>query len=655
MSFGTSRFSLSAVTPDLLAALAGLLAALAIFPVRFLVSHIYIQTLPIVLAIACLIYLLAVYQNRNTEYTYELPSTVSRLLPSVTILGMAVLFLFAGITGGRGSGFYDLAAVVGTLLVVQIAFTRDADLHPGLLIGQVIAFAAVIRFSALLMNPGLIGIDIWTHVVHYSGDIQTAQSLDPISQSKYYASPLYHLLTVLGAEFFGISLRNALYLTLGVAMPLSVVLIYATSRLFIPVRWAILATAVYAFSDYVILWGIHLIPTSMGLVFFLATLYLLMRLLHTGYRTSDFALIVLFSVLVILTHQISTFIMLVLFGAGFLAQLLLRIDYLRDSTQQTPFLVQMKKPVNLFGLLVFDLGFIIFMWSMTPYQGDTFLTTVLSYFQSTLESGLQFGGSSANEAPAAAAAEGGPSLAAQLATYFDMIGFFMLLFIGVIGCLVVLRRKLASQATFTMLAAIVVMLFMVLGLPMIGIRNFVPPRWYAFLYAPLILVGIAGLYHLSRNISAPVFVAVMLVFVLIFPGVMLVSSSATPDAPLFPSERERLAYTDTELAAVYTIGEMYEANENDMTPLRTDHPYQTVFSRTTAHPAEPIELTNDEQPRPVEHQTVVYRPQQSEGTSFFRTDFGALNRNFAPEEICPDNMNRIYGNGDVHMCTAPSA
>jgi len=642
---------LQSVGIDVVAAVLGLLTAALLFPMRFLASQIYIRTLPIVLGVACILYLLAARRTRESGAPIRFSRGTTRLLPSVTLLGIAVMVLAAAVGGGRTGLFYDLGAAVGALLLGQILFANDEDVHAGVALGQILAFAFVVRFAALATTPGFVGIDIWTHVPQYAGAILEQGSLAPIADEKYYASPLYHLLVVTGAQLFDVSLRTSLHLTLGVAMPLSLLLLYGTARTLLPVRWSLLATALYAVSDHVIRWGIHIIPTSMGLIFFLAVLLLLVLLMHTGYQHREFLLLVGISVAVILTHQISSFIMLVLVAACLFAQGLVKFDVVGTGDTITPLLSRIREPVNMIGLLVFDLGFITLMWSLTPYQGDTFLQTMLGYFYDTLATSAGFlnlaGGSEASGGEAAAAGGGGSQLAAELAIYFDTVGFLLLLLLAVVGCLVVLRQDLASQTTFTLLTSIVVMLFLALGLPLFGIRNFVPGRWFAFLYAPMVLVGVAGLSYLSSYLSPRVVLAGLVLFAVLFPGVMLVSSDGTPDSPVFPGERERLSYTETELAAVETIDEIDRSTDR---PLYTNHPYQTVFERTGAHHAEPIELRDG---RPTTHETAVYRQYQSAGASYFLTEREtAANLDLSEAAVCPETTNHVYGNGDVRMCTA---
>jgi len=118
-------------------------------------------------------------------------------------------------------------------------------------------------------------------------------------------------------------------------------------------------------------------------------LYALIRVMRIEYTIRDFSLLLLMSVAVILTHQVSTFIMLVLLLAAFLAQVVFVIGPLGLTRLDTS-VFRTKKPVNLVGLVVFNLGLTIFVWSLTPYRQESFLATVLSYFSQTLEESAGF-------------------------------------------------------------------------------------------------------------------------------------------------------------------------------------------------------------------------------------------------------------------------
>nr|WP_245549667.1 hypothetical protein [Natronococcus occultus] len=650
--------SLSDVRPlrlDTTAAIAGLIVALLLFPLRFFASQIYIDTIPIVVGLGCVLYLLAVHQNEGERTLPTLSTPATMALPSIVTVGMAVMILVTILQGARTPVFFAISSAVGTLLFGQILFTSDRDFHRGLVLFQLVLFAFVFRFTALYATPGYIGIDVWTHMAELSQAIAVEQSLGAIDYDKHFASPFFHLFVVASSLVYDVSLRAGLYLSVGVAMPLSILVVYAASNLLVPARWATFAAAVFSVASYTVMWGVHLIPTSMGLVFFLAIVYTLIRVMRIEYTSRDFALLVFLSIGVILTHQISTFIVLVLLGAAFLAQILFMTGPLGLTRLDTS-VFRTKKPVNLIGLLVFNFGLAIFVWSLTPFRGDTFLGTVLEWFGQTLEESagfLELASPGATGDEEAAVPDTGTTLLDQIVPYVNEIGFLILFGLTLVGCLYVVHRRRAEQSVFTLMLGTGVMLFFVLGLPMFGIQNFVPTRWFAFLYALMAILGAIGVRMLSRNLSPAPIVAILLVIVLLYPGGMMLAAESNPDNPVFSDQHERLAYDQAELAAVDTVGEMTGSPAGDEIVeeqrLYTDHPYQTVFERTGAYPSTmSIVLPSDGY---AEHDYVVYRTTQSEDATYFSSEVGpGYNDNPSKERICRTTQSTLYDNGDVNFC-----
>ncbi|WP_129115374.1 hypothetical protein [Halegenticoccus tardaugens] len=628
---------------DVIGAALVLLIGLATLPLQLILTQVYIQTLPLVLTASSLLYLIAVRHEQERAITTISPN-VAKALPAITILCMALLVVLGIVQGDRTLLFYDVAAATTMLLLAQILFTGEREFSPVLLLLQIILLGLVIRFAALFTTPGYIGIDVWSHTPTWSAQILEAGSLEPISNDKYYASPLYHLLVVGASLLLDLPIREALYLTLGVAMPLSVLFVYATARYFVGVRWAVFATAVFTVSSHVIEWGIHLIPTSLGLIFFLAILYTLTRVLHLDYRFRDFALVVLFSVATILTHQVSAFIMLAFTGAGLLAQFVLSIG-LFNPRMSNPLKFDSQDTVNLSGLLAFDLGLITFMWSLTPYQGDTFLMTIFSYLQTTIVESGGLGSGVGQEAPSGGIGAQ-PTFMDQFVEYLDVTGFLLLLLLTIVGSVYILRRENASHATFTGVVATVVMLVFVFGFPMFGIETFVPGRWFAFLTAPMAIIGALGLAFLVQRIGPRGAAVILLVFIVAFPTVSMLASNGTIDSPPFEGTQTRYSYTDAELTAAQTIGETTRLGEDET--IHSDHPYQTIFDRWQMTPTDAAVVDNGT----TTNETFIYRDYQSSGAAYFNHPEGpAYTPPVDRERMCGGPRDVTYDNGEVTTCT----
>jgi hypothetical protein len=345
--------------------------------------------------------------------------------------------------------------------------------------------------------------------------------------------------------------------------------------------------------------------------------------------------------------------MLVFTGAGLIAQILLSIGLFNPRLSK-PFTLNPKETVNLSGLLVFDLGLITFMWSLTPYQGGTFLTTILSYLRSTIESSAGFL-NLAGQPPSSGgggSASAGPTLMDQVVAYLDVGAFLLLLLLTVVGSIAVLRRENTSHATYTSVLATVFMLVFVFVLPLFGIRTFVPGRWFAFLVAPMAIIGAIGLRFLTNRLSARTAATVLVVFVVAFPTVSLLASHGTLESPPFVHSQTRYGYHEPELAAVDTLSDITATSETRA--LYMDHPYGTVFERYADTNAEVAVVSNGTVS--TANETMVYRTYQSSGAAYLRSDSGyAFTPQLTRDEACSGARDLTYDNGAVSMCTAVNA
>lgn len=634
-------FTLSSETEerrfDLTAAILGFVAAVLALPLRAVVSHLYADVLPPAVAIACLLYLLASRRNRTGYDLPTLPRTVVRLLPSLSFFLLSGLVVLAAIEGARTPEFLLLSGAVGSLVLVQLLFARETDLQPLLVLAQVLTLAFVVRFAALATTAGVIGIDTWTHVelvraVRDTGRLEAMLEF-PSRARKYYTAPLYHLLVLATAALGDLPLRAALYLSLGTAMALAPLAVYATARLFVNVRWALVASLLYAISDQAVRWSLNLIPTSMSLLLFLGALYLLVRVILLR-KLRDVGLLSILMVALPLTHQVGAFVMLVLLVCAFLVQLLLFLDFPYRSPAAN----------DLTGVLLFQLGIITFIWSLTPYRGGRFLGVVAAQLGERIRTNLGLFAlqeKPTDEAAAEAASEAVGTLD-LIITYIDVFGFVFMLAVGTIGALYVLDGRRASHATLTFVASIAAMAAFALVAPLFGIGLFLPGRWFAFMYALMVVVGVVGLGYIASHLDPRLAMVCFLAVVLVFPSAMLVASDATRDDPVFPGNQLRFGYTEAEVDGMATVGSIVPAGQ----PLWTDSPYDSVFRRSDSHFAVQGTVTEDGS---VVEERVVYREYQTDGAPLFVRDDTIVLESVPRQRVC-GGRDVLYDNGEVSLC-----
>lgn len=632
---------------DRYAAVLGVLVALALLPVQLYVGHVYARTIPLLLGTACILYLYA-----SRVETNRTPVTLSRglthALPVGVTFGAVGLLLLAHFQGARTRTFYGLAGLLGTMVLAQLLFARDRDLHPGVVLLQIVGLGAAVRFAAFDTTAGLVGIDVWFHVSTFTQGILATNSIQGMGSTKYVMAPFYHLLVAVTSMFADVGPTWAVILALGLLMPVAPVFVYLTADLLMARRWALFAAAMFAFSDHVVRWGIHLIPTSLGLLFFLAILYLIVRTtqLDTGVPETVVLLIGFFAMA--LTHQVSSFILLAFLGSGWLTQQVIRTGLFDTSSEAAIDLGAGDiRAISFSGYFVFNIGLLTLIWSLTPYHGRPFLETVFLFLGDALFGARNLSGGLAT----AGSADVGP--VTWVITHLDVVGFLFFMFGATVGSLFALRRGRRNQAVLTLLTAGVVMTAFTLVPPLVGVGTFLPGRWYAFLYAIMGIMTAAGLEYLRSDLSPVLLVAVLLVFLYAFPTVMVASPVATLDNPVLQHETPRLSYTEEELAAARTIGATTTGSPQDH--IDTDFPYVLVLNRLITG-LEPNRFDTARIPDggTPQGETVIYRRYQTDGAPSFENANGTSRTyRIKPVVMCNEARDTVYANGQVRMCRRP--
>lgn len=639
----------------------GLLVSLALLPLGLVAADILLYGVPTSIGLGCLLYLGATRTDadRWEPSRVTVPSLrpaavpVSWLVPRLVVVGLAGLAGLAVAASGRPPSFLALAGIVGSLIVAQILFSDLERLDHRVVLTEIVTHAIVVRFAALFTTPGFIGIDNWTHVTSFAAAIREAGSLAPIAGIKYVTAPFYHLLTVAAAELPAVSLRTALYLTVGLALPLSVLLVYAAARYVTGVRWALLAALLFAVSDYVIYWGTYVSTNSLGLVFFLVVLFVLTRLLYVDVGRTDFVVLGAASLAVALTHHVSAFVTLVLLGMA------LVVAYLSRYVEH---MALPNDPRYLTVVVAFLFSFLVVQWSVTPWMGGVFLTRTIEFVTQAITKTAGFL-NLVESTPVRSATGSGSAFVSLLATYLNHLGFFAFLVVATIGSLALLRRT-RSVGTYAFVGSISAMMVFLLGFPLFGVRLLVPERWYAFVYALMAVVAAVGVKFFANEFERSAATTGLLVLLLLFPTTMVMAHPATLDDPTFDNQWPKWAHTEPEVAAGETFAETVPEAAR---PIYTDGPYFRTLVRINEDPSararanyaptasadmftvtEAGHVDRDQEP-------VVYRAYQSEGYPTYRKHGGVLtSRQLSAEQVCPETRNHVYTTEGVVMCTSPS-
>lgn len=637
---------LSGDSGDVTLAKIGLFLCLSLFGLRLLAEQVLLVVIPVAGGSACALYL---FTRRHEAQPVELPAIPRQFvgyLPAAVFLSLTALVLSVYTLGGRSVISHLFTGIVGATLLAQFFFVETPQMSTRFLLVQTLVAAIVVRFSALFATSGFTGVDIWTHIPVYVGGIVETGSLVAIAEFKYVMAPIYHLNGAAAAIVFG-SPRAGVFLTVGTLLAVSAVLLYSTARLLLPARWAALAMVLFVFSDQAIRWSIHLIPTSLGLVFFLGLLYALTKLYYRP-DTRLFGLLFLFGLAIVFTHQVSTAVVLLTLGVA--AAVSVGTVFVISG----PTTAQRQRAKGLSSVFTATTAITLLSWANTPFSGDfIFLWRMLDVLGATVfgEAGfLNLAGDGGGGGAGGAASQGQPGLVGELVPFIEWFGFAVLLAITVIGGILLLRRAQPTELTYTYLCTFAAMFLVVYGLSLFGIRTFMPGRWLAFMHAPMVIIGSYGLYYIAQHAPRRVFLIVVLIVAVGYPVTMVTAEKATLDAPAFEDEYPRFSYTDAEIGAMESISE-YRPPEVEQ-EIGTDHPYRSLYDRVGGYDIPDMIVEDGQAVRP---DTTVSREYQVSGpATVFEVGevvFARQSNEVISEDLCSSGESRLYTNDHVTLCT----
>jgi hypothetical protein len=551
----------------------------------------YATTYPVSIVSACLGFLLIKRKHIDLSFS-KTDKYVKSLMVAYFILlsSLPIVFLYDSV--GRTVSVFAVTFVLYSL--VALAIVLEIAVYRGLAL--IIITGIAHRATAFYSSSLYVGIDIYGHV-DLVNELITEGTLSGMGPTKYLYSPFYHLLTGWSSLLMNVPLRSTIFLTVSVTVTvLPALAIYIIGSRLLGEKVGLLSALLYTGSDFVIQWGIHAIPTSLGIIFFALTF--LYGLKYLGVIPSGRAgrrnlfLYIAFQATVSLTHHLSFFVTVTVLGAAFLGKVL----YESRITSRV---------VNLSlasGALLY-LDFVVTRFG-GPGGDSRFLDTIVKRLAFSIME------TSPNTRIQQSLPED-PSIYAGVTESIEIVhvaGSAMLLAFGILGVLLWLNRprvKGVPQSGFVLGVAVGIPLAITFAGPIFGLRNLLPFRWFAFFYLPLSILAAYSLiiiieYLVSVVGRYPRLVASVAVFVVCLPFFAFMGGNfvAAQDGPLFDdaSGAERLSTTESELALYTHVADYGSLNRTVFADARARSPLGHV-GVSTATPrityGEPNSISGD--------------------------------------------------------------
>jgi hypothetical protein len=444
----------------------------------------------------------------------------------VFVVSVSAASLLFQETALRPDAYFFLMGIAATGVLLQ---ARGAQTNSRVLmwaIIQALVLAALLRGHALFESPALTMSDIGAHKSMILAWQEAGQLMHfhPVYETwyGYYDWPFLHLCVITTLLLTGLSFNAALFIAVGLPFVAAILFVYLIAATLMNRTAGIMAVIFTSGAAAHIWWGAVLIPTSMGVTLFCGITYVVMVWRNSLPQTLVFLLL---GLALVLTHTASAFITL---GAVFAITV---TSHFAGNAQRRHMLAP---TVSLLLLVTATLS----RW-ISGYHapGLTFFQMVTG---GIIDSAIEVAAPTANLVYSAN----------QEPLNSLWLGFTAAMFTT--GALVCLHPAERSPRRVAGLAVVAVLCGVVVGFPLLGMRNVLPHRWLPFIFAGGAWLAVLSVSYVSRMLNHPLVHVYQVTVMAIFVALSLFTTSAHPRTPL-SSVPVPLSWTASEAAAGNTI------------------------------------------------------------------------------------------------------
>ncbi|MDI3541384.1 MAG: hypothetical protein PWQ62_298 [Candidatus Methanomethylophilaceae archaeon] len=524
---------------DRLCALAGM--GLGLVTVLLSLFEI-IHQLSIGLTILCItsIYILLRPKLKSEQEATSL-SIPSRLLSLLNIafwilLTMALLIWYFN-QYHRPTSYFIIISILATIIALEI-FSFDASHSFWSIFMKIVILSLVLRGGIYFNYPSVIGYDAYFHTKMAEGITLTGHVLPIEISGKYFYAPVLHILISNVGVLCQLPIKYAVFLSIGVISVISTLFIYIIGKSVAGPRVGLFAVLLANLTNQLIMRGIvNITPGSLVLCYFLVILYLFF--VDTNHPLIRTVLLILFSLMMIITHQLTTFAVFIILTTLFFSHTF--ISYTKGVSLH-------RYPSITAYILFFGISIVIYWMNMSLPNGSTFFDIMLNSFLSMFDGGaygsdILVVGYSFNQ------------------PLFDRVVlqlcYLILPFFAIGGLLLWIGPE--NEKRFSIAVTAAVLFLIIYGIPLLGFRNPLTDRWMPLLSVLLALLAAAFIYKSANLLSSrSMKTCVVFLIVFIFTFLMITTPGINKDNPLVAEDTTiRNQFTYSELQAARTSASFF--------------------------------------------------------------------------------------------------
>jgi len=248
--------------------------------------------------------------NINVHYSNNLIGTSIFFI----ILSIEILLTYLNESIERPPLLFILYSIQVLLIGLQIAYNKNDKKTTFVILFQIIVLGLATRLVLGLSTSSVIGVDPWYHQLF----TQKIVSEGRIPNNEAYSFlPMFHLLIANGIELMDLDYVQSSYLLVSSAQVIILALFtYILGNKIISHTVGLFASLIVSIANTSVLFGLALIPNTMGLLFWLPILYILLF----RHEFKDRIILFFLTIAIIFTHTICAmglFIVLLILPSSF--------------------------------------------------------------------------------------------------------------------------------------------------------------------------------------------------------------------------------------------------------------------------------------------------------------------------------------------------
>ncbi len=508
----------------------------------------------------------------------------------------------------RPISYFFLIALMVSILAIEISVINSKK-YNNVILFKIILISVSLEWSQQLLFPELIGIDTWAHSRFTQIILNTGYI--PINTVSFYSKmPLYHLTISATSLLTNLNYKlSTMYSIELLHVIITLTIIFLIGKTIYNSKVGLLASLILSTSNYFINFGYWTIPMTLGSIFVVSILYVILSLKK---GVSNKLVLLLFAAVLILTHTIAALCVSILLFIYWFSSIIYRMIY---NSQ--------KKNENKFWIFVlFSIG----MLSMWIYISGHFVLLV-KLFRADFSREIYW-----HDAPVQSSSYFTMPLSEQILSQLGFILFFALAFIG---GFYMISKKFGNEKGFLLYLSGFTMLS--IGFfPLITGKSSIESRWWFFAQV-FLSISVAVAYLLISQTFTKMCKKISIIFIISFllSSFLIINPQVNLDnSKFFPYSTIRYSFTESELQAMNTITTKWNGDIWGDSFMRSPIPTLQPFTQNLT--SQDIYFTNNS--------LIILRKEVETHTSH-----GFLRFNYSPSsELTQQGYSKLYSNEEVN-------